>query len=376
MKYLILILLASSVACLFSDDFYQILAKENAKVNLITSPLSVEIVMSMMYMAAGGETAEELRNTLELPEDKKELANNYWKCFSNFKAREKSIVLRLANRIYINKNYSLIPEFNQLVQYSFKAKAKKIRLDDPNEAASIINNWVNNKTRGKIRYIVSPSDMSSDLSAIVVNAIYFQGQWKYQFRADQTHQADFYVSSEKNIPVEMMTMSERLFSAYLNDLGAKVIELPYRKSNLSMRIFLPNTIDGLSILEEKIVGFSRDLQKNYVDVKLPKFKIEFSAKLKAVLQQLGIREAFESSADFSGLALESSVEIDNVVQKAFLKVDENGTEASAATKVLVRRKKSVSFRHPMEFIADHPFAYTIHDKDKIYFQGHIVKPEW
>ncbi|XP_016929828.3 serine protease inhibitor 42Dd [Drosophila suzukii] len=376
MKYLILILLASSVACLFSDDFYRILAKENAKVNLITSPLSVEIVMSMMYMAARGETAEELRNTLNLPEDKRVLAHNYWKCFSNFKAREKSIILRLGNRIYINKNYSLIPEFNQLVKNSFKAFAQKISLDDPNKAASIINSWVNIATRGKLRDIVSPSDMSSDLSAIVVNVIYFRGQWKYQFRADQTHEADFYISSEKNITVEMMTMSQSLFSAYLNDLDAKVIELPYRNSNLSMRIFLPNTIDGLSAMEEKIIGFSRDLQKKDVNVKLPKFKIEFSAKLKAVLQQLGIREAFESSADFSGLVLDSSVEIDNVVQKAFLKVDENGTEASAATNVLVRIKKSVEFRNSMEFVADHPFAYTIHDQDKIYFQGHIVKPEW
>jgi len=274
------------VACLFSDDFYRILAKENAKVNLITSPLSVEIVMSMMYMAAGGETAEELRNTLNLPEDKRLLAHNYWKCFSNFKAREKSIILRLGNRIYINKNYSLIPEFNQLVKNSFKAFAQKISLDDPNKAASIINSWVNIATRGKLRDIVSPSDMSSDLSAIVVNVIYFRGQWKYQFRADQTHEADFYISSEKNITVEMMTMSQSLFSAYLNDLDAKVIELPYRNSNLSMRIFLPNTIDGLSILEEKLIGFSKDLQKKDVNVKLPKFKIEFSAKLKAVLQQV------------------------------------------------------------------------------------------
>ncbi|XP_016963220.1 serine protease inhibitor 42Dd [Drosophila biarmipes] len=376
MKYLPLILLATSVAGRFSDDFYRILAKENAERNLITSPLSIEIVMSMLYMGAGGKTAKELRTTLKLPEDKRVVANKYYKCFSKFKAREKFIIFHLASRIFINKNYSLVPDFNQLVKLPFRGKAKKISLDDPNLAASIINNWVNKHTRGKIQDIVSPGDISTDLSAIVVNAIYFQGEWENVFRADQTHEADFHVSAGKIIPVEMMTLSKPLFSAYLDDLDAKVIELPYRKSNLSMRIFLPNRIDGLSKLEEKIIGFSRDLQKNVVDVKLPKFKIEFTAQLKAVLQQLGIREAFESTADFKGLVLESSVEIDNIVQKAFLKVDETGTEASAATKVNVRKKKSINFAHPMEFVADHPFAYTIQDKDKIFFQGHIVEPKW
>ncbi|KAH8352184.1 hypothetical protein KR084_002459, partial [Drosophila pseudotakahashii] len=372
----VLILLASTVACRFSDDFYRILSKENAKRNLITSPLSVEIVMSMIYMAAGGKTAKELRSSMILPEDKRQVAKYYREFFGNLKHREKLIILRLANRIYVNGKYRLVPEFNQVVKKSFKAKAKTINLDNPDKAAKIVNKWVSNQTQGKIRNIVSPSDMNPDLSVILVNAIYFEGQWKYKFQADQTHVADFHVSAMEIVHVEMMTLSKTLFSAYLDDLDAKVIELPYRKSNLSMRIFLPNRIDGLCELEEKIAGFSRPLQKNTVNVKLPKFKIEFGAQLRGILQKLGIRDAFENSADFKGLVGESTVKIDNVVQKAFLKVDEKGTEAAGATGALIRRKKSVDIVHPMEFIADHQFAFTIQDQNTIYFQGHIVSPQW
>ncbi|XP_017115498.2 serine protease inhibitor 42Dd [Drosophila elegans] len=377
MKYLYLIILVSLVTCRFSEDFYRILAKENAKKNLISSPFSVEITLSMVYMAAGGKTAQELRKTLKLPEDKNELVSKYTEFFANLEGREKAVILDLANRIYVNGKYRLVPEFNQVLQNSFKADAKAISVDDPVKAASNVNNWVSNKTRGKIREMVSPTDMNSFLSAILVNAIYFKGQWKHEFNADQTHTADFQVSVEKSVPVQMMTLSGSFGTAYLHDLDAKVIELPYRNSSLSMRIFLPNKIDGLSELEEQIAGLSILLRKSPVNIKLPKFKIKFNTQLKAILQKLGIREAFKPSANFQDLVMGSGIKIDKVVQKAYLKVDEKGSKAAAATGVLIRRKKSVGLPPPlpMEFVVDHPFAYIIRDQSTIYFQGHIVKPQ-
>ncbi|XP_052851040.1 serine protease inhibitor 42Dd [Drosophila gunungcola] len=331
----------------------------------------------MAYMAAGGKTAQELRKTLKLPEDKNELASKYREFFANLEGREKAVILDLANRIYVNGKYRLVPEFNQVLQNSFKADAKAISVDDPVKAASIVNNWVSNKTRGKIGEMVSPTDMNSDLSAILVNAIYFKGQWKHEFNADQTHTADFQVSVEKSVPVQMMTLSGSFGAAYLHDLDAKVIELPYRNSSLSMRIFLPNKIDGLSELEEKIAGLSVLLRKSTVNVKVPKFKIKFNTQLKAILQKLGIRDAFKPSANFEGLVMGSGIKMDKVVQKAYLKVDEKGSKATAATGSLIRRKKSVGLPNPlpMEFVADHPFAYIIRDRSTIYFQGHIVKPQ-
>ncbi|XP_041674306.1 serine protease inhibitor 42Dd [Drosophila eugracilis] len=377
MKYLNLILLASSVACRFSDDFYQILAKENAHKNLIASPISVEIVLSMMYIAAGGKTAKELRNTLHLAEDKEDVADSYREFFTSLQEREKSVSLHLTNRIYVNRKYRLVPDFNKLVQKSFKAKAKAINMENPINASSIVNGWVAKQTRGKITDIVAPSDMHSDLSTLLVNAIYFEGHWQHQFQVDQSNEEDFHISIDKIIPVEMMTFSGHLMAANLDDLDAKVIELPYRKSNLSMRIFLPNQIDGLMKLEEKLSGFSRVLQRTSVNVKLPKFKIKFTTQLSSVLKKLGIRDAFENSADFEGLVSGTGVKIDKIIQKAFLKVDESGSQAAAATGVHIRRKRSLdNLQPPMNFIADHQFAYVIRDHKTVFFQGHIVEPHW
>ncbi|EDV59230.1 serine protease inhibitor 42Dd [Drosophila erecta] len=378
MKYLYLLLLASSVSSLFWEDFYRTLASENAERNLIYSPLSVDIMMGMVYMAAGGNTAQEFRNVFKLSENKSQVANSYRKLFAGIRSREKVLFLHIANRIYVNRKYRLVPEFNEVVRRAFKAKAKSIRLDGPVSASLIVNSWILNRTRGMIRNIVSPSDLNPDTSAFLVNAIYMKGQWVFDFQADQTHEADFQVSPDKIIQVKMMTLSASLFSADLEDLDAKVIELPYRNSTLSMRIFLPNRVDGLRKLEENIGLLKPNLQKNSVNVKLPKFKIESSVQLKGILEKLGIRDVFKPTADLKGLVLESGAKIDRIVQKAFLKVDERGAKASAATGVLIRPKKSIDNMKlpPMEFIADHPFSYVIHDHDVIYFRGHIVEPHW
>ncbi|XP_039227047.1 serine protease inhibitor 42Dd [Drosophila yakuba] len=378
MKYLYLLLLASPVASLFWQDFYRTLAAENAKRNLIYSPVSIELMMGLVYMAAGGKTAQEFRNVFKLPENKSHVVESYRPVFAGLRSRPKVHILQMVNRIYVNHKYRLVPEFNQVVQKGFKAKAKLIYLDDPVRASLMVNSWISKRTRGVIRHIVSPNDLDPDISAFLVNAIYFKGQWQHDFAADQTHLADFHVSEDKIIQVEMMTLSASLFCAYLADLDAKVIELNYLNSTLSMRIFLPNRIGGLRKVEEKTGLLNYRLQKNDVNVKLPKFKIESSAQLRGIFEKLGIRDVFKPSADLNGLVLDSGAKIDKIVQKAFLKVDERGTKASAATGVLIRRKKSIDNLKPppMEFVADHPFSYVIHDRDAIYFQGHIVEPQW
>lgn len=283
-----LLLLATSVECGFWEDFYRILASQNAKRNLIYSPISAEIIMSMVYMASGGKTFEELRNVLKFSENKTLVANNYRSLLNDLKRRETFIILHMANRIYVNKKYCLVPEFNQLARKAFKAKAKSIRLDDPVSASAIVNSWILNRTRGMIRNIVLPKDFNSDTSAFLVNAIYFKGQWLYNFKADQTHIADFYVSANEIIPVKMMTLSASLLSGYIDDIDAKIIELPYWNSTLSMRIILPNSVDGLRKLEEKVGFIDYHLEKKSVNVKLPKFKIESKAQLKGIFENVSI----------------------------------------------------------------------------------------
>ncbi|KAH8352074.1 hypothetical protein KR084_001787, partial [Drosophila pseudotakahashii] len=360
-----LILLATSVAGRFTDDLYQLLAKDNANKNLISSPLSVEIVMSMVYMGAGGKTAQEMRNVLKLSADKKEVARKYKDFMTNLEGREKVAILELANRIYVNDRYSLVPEFNQVVKDSFKAEAEAISVKDRKKAASIINKWVKEQTRNRIKSIAEENDMTEALTAVLLNAIYFKGQWQNQFNSSKTKQTDFRTAYKKVVPVQMMSQLGEFRAGYIPKLDAKVIELPYSNSSLSMVIFLPDKIDGLPELEKKIATFPGYMPVQKVDLKLPKFKIEFKALLKDTLKKMGIVDAFSEEADFSGL-VKARAKISRVIQKAFIEVNEEGAEAAAITQMAVPG--------PFEFNADHPFAYVIRDKKTIYFQGHFVKP--
>jgi len=276
------------VAGRFTDDLYQLLAKDNANKNLISSPLSVDIALSMVYMAAGGKTAQEMRSVLKHPTDKKEVARKYKDFLTNLEGREKVAILDLANRIYVNGRYTIVSEFNQVVKDSFKAEAEAISISDASKAASIVNKWVNDQTRSRIKTIVSEEDITSDLVMILLNAIYFKGQWQYEFDPKKTKQADFRTIDKKTVPVQMMSLSGAFKAGYNHDLDAKVIELPYRNSSLSMVIFLPEKDDGLPELEKKIIGFSQRLRKVNVNLKLPKFKIELTSELGNILQTVGM----------------------------------------------------------------------------------------
>ncbi|XP_039501767.1 serine protease inhibitor 42Dd [Drosophila santomea] len=371
MKYLCLLLLATSVSCRFTDDFYQLLAKKNANKNLISSPLSVEIALSMAYMGARGKTAQEMRQVLKLPEDKKQVAAKYKDLLTELEGREKVAILSLANRIYVNNGYELVPGYNQIVKDSFKAEAEAISVADPKKAASIVNKWVDNQTRGKIRDIVEAKDMS-DLILIILNAIYFKGQWAFIFNPKFTEKVDFRISDQKSVPVEMMSHIGSFKAAHISELGAKVIELPYRNSSLSMVIYLPDRIDGLPELEKKIDGFSLNLPHIKVSLSLPKFKIEFSDDLVDQLKEMGIQEAFQMSADFNDLVAKTGAKVGSVVHKAFIEVNEEGAEAAAVTKIFGPLSADPEC---LNLNVDHPFAYVIRDEKTIYFQGHFVNPE-
>ncbi|XP_017016097.3 serine protease inhibitor 42Dd-like [Drosophila takahashii] len=378
MKYLCLILLATSVTGRFNDDFYQQLAKDNANKNLISSPLSAEIVMSMVYMGAGGKTAQEMRNVLKLSADKNEVARKYKEFLTNLEGREKVALLDLANRIYVNDKHTLVPEFNQVVRESFKAEAEAISLKDTTKAASIINKWVKDQTRDRIKSIVKKEDLSNAFIMVLLNAIYFKGQWQYKFDPVRTRKADFRITDQKREPIQMMSQYVTLKAGYIPHLDARVIELPYSNSSLYMVIFLPEKVDGLPELEKKIAGFSGNLPRVQVYLHLPKFKIEFTAELNKILSTMGLKDAFSDNADFRGLVKSSSAKISKVIQKAFIEVNEEGAEAAALSDLdmMVPICVGCGGRHtaPFLFYADHPFAYVIRDKNTVYFQGHFVKP--
>ncbi|XP_016940901.3 serine protease inhibitor 42Dd [Drosophila suzukii] len=374
MYYLFLILWATSVACQASEEIYQLLAKSHANQNLIVSPVSIETILSMVYMGAGGSTARELQSALRLPtEDKQAVTTKYGSLLNQLQGQEQvnGPTLKLANRIYVNDQFSLQQDYNLAVRGPFKAEAESISLVNGPAAAEGINQWVLSQTSGKIKDMIDPGSMSPDVKALLVNAIYFKGQWESKFDPDKTRSSTFQVSADKNVTVPMMVQMGTFRANYFRDLDAQVIELPYQNSNLSMTIFLPREVGGLSSLEEKIAGFARPLEAREVYVKLPRFKIEFRDELKETLEKLGIRELFTDNSDLSGLfGDKSGGKVSQVSHKAFLEVNEEGAEAAAATSVAVTNRAGFS----MFFVADHPFAFVIRDANTIFFQGHLVSP--
>ncbi|XP_016978687.1 uncharacterized protein LOC108044262 [Drosophila rhopaloa] len=369
-----LILWITSVACQASEEIYQLLAKSHANQNLIVSPVSIEAILSMVYMGAGGSTARELQSALRLSSgDKQEVATKYGALLSQLQGQEQGgATLKLANRIYVNDQYSLHEEFNLAVREPFKAEAESISLANGPAAAARINQWVLDQTSGKIKNMIDPVSMTSDVKALLVNAIYFKGQWESKFDPERTRSSSFQVTADRNVTVPMMMQMGTFKANYFRDLDAQVLELPYRNSNLSMTIFLPRDVGGLSSLEEKIVGFARPLEAKEVYVKLPRFKIEFRDELRETLEKLGIRELFTDNSDLSGLfGDKSGGKVSQVSHKAFLEVNEEGAEAAAATSVSVTNRAGFS----VFFVADHPFAFVIRDANTIFFQGRVVNPQ-
>ncbi|KAH8352076.1 hypothetical protein KR084_001785 [Drosophila pseudotakahashii] len=263
MKYFCLILLITSVAGRFSDDFYQLLAKDDANKNLISSPLSVEIAMAMIYIGAGGTTAQEMRDVLKMSADKEEVLRKYKELLTNI---EKKGMLNVANRMYIEPEiFDHNPEYSQGIRDSFKTE--NITIED-----SIIKRFKD------IRMLV----------VALLNDVNFKDQWRYAFNSNDTKKADFRTADKQLLPVQMMSLSGTFKAAYVPDLDAKVIELPYRNSSLSMVVFLPEKVDGLPELEKKIVGFNGLLPSQNVNLKLPKFKITYTKDLTDTLKRVGV----------------------------------------------------------------------------------------
>ncbi|KAI8043342.1 hypothetical protein M5D96_004671 [Drosophila gunungcola] len=359
-----------SVAGQFVSDFYKRFAKDNLDKNICISPFSVEILMHMVYMGAGGKTAQELRKILKPPPNESQVAPRFKDILTNLEVNENEVIL--ANRIYVNDEYQLVSGYNELVKDSFKAEAQTINLKNSDNAASVVNKWAIEVSSGRIRNIVSPNDMKPDLKVALLSAIYFKPEWLYKFNPKDTYIADFHVTAQKRIPVEMMRMSGNFGVKITFRLNAQYIYLPLRNSNLTMVIFLPLEVDGLEKVEKRIsTYFFRTIHKEYVDLRLPKFKIEFSADVKNILGKMGIRDAFESSADLSGLVKPSKAPINKVFQKASFEVDEEGDDEDTPP---IEEYNKCAGCGQWEFIAEHPFAYLIRDQHTTYIQGHVVNP--
>nr|XP_006219790.2 serpin B3-like isoform X1 [Vicugna pacos] len=253
----------------------------------------------------------------------------------------------------------------------------------PEESRQMINSWVERQTNEKIKDLFPNGSIDSSTILVLVNAIYFKGQWQQKFKEENTVEEKFWLSKDRSKSVQMMKETKDFNFTSLEDMQVKILEIPYKGEELSMMLLLPNEVDGLQKLEDKLTAekllewtSSQNMWKSQVDLHLPRFKVEESYDLKAILVALGVVDAFSSrDADFSGMTRKHSLVVSQAVHKSFVEVNEEGTEAAAATGITVGAT-SISTPRYEHFHCDHPFLFFIrHNKtNSILFLGRVSSP--
>jgi len=364
---------------IFCFDLYQELKGEEG--NLFFSPYSISTALAMTYAGARGETEKQMAQVLHFTLPQEELHSDYSQLQSDLNSIEKKgeIKLNIANSLWLQKGDPFLDSFLGLNKKYYDAGLYFVNFAQSATVRDKINGWVEDKTHDKIKDLIKPPIPLPATSLILCNAIYFKGNWLSQFDEADTRDDDFFLCKDKTIQVPMM--SQKSDYRY-KDFGAfEGLELPYEGEDISMLIFLPKKIGGLAGFEDQI---SADTMALYIDqlvtmydreviVTIPKFKTICEFELAQVLFDMGMPAAFTPPADFSGMNGKRDLYISNVIHKAFVDVNEEGTEAAAATAVVML--KSVAAK-PLEFRADHPFVFLIRENKtgSILFIGRIVDP--
>ena len=355
--------------------------------NLFFSPYSIRTALAQAYAGARGQTARQMAEVLRLPKD----IPGLYRAFRSFeetlvsRAQGNAVEVDIANAMWRQTGDSLLKGFLVIMDAEYKSSLFEADFAGaPDRASRAINRWVLEKTRGKIREIVSPTNFGVLTRLVLANAIYFNGKWNSAFDERATSQDYFHFTpgkSQLRQKVSVPLMWQKSEFMYAKFEGFQALELPYIGKKLSMVIFLPNRVDGWMDFEdemsaERLSQCIQTLRRDSVSAYLPKFQFESSFGLAETLKNMGMEDAFAPEiADFTGMTLEKLFWISAVFHKAMAEVDEAGTRAAAATIVLTRCLGISDVPEPV-FRADHPFIFVIRDipSDAILFMGRVLNP--
>ncbi|XP_029648052.1 leukocyte elastase inhibitor-like [Octopus sinensis] len=369
----------------FTYDLYNTLKTyEGEDKNIFVSPYSIFVALSMVYAGARQNTASQMEKTLQIDGSTKTVVHDAHRKYISLLEEIKNFDLHTANRMYININFELLTKYFEEIKKMYHSLSENLDFGQaPKDAAKKINNWVQDITKDKIKDIIPDGYLNSDTALVLVNAIYFKGNWGNKFNPSLTKSEDFFKSSTEKVPVDMMFIKKSFRLRQDSKHDCQILELPYEGSCLSMYIILPNQIDGIEALHKSISSdFLQSIIENQqfhsgeVEVKLPKFKMESSFELKQHLVSLGMADLFDQQkADLSGIS-NCPLYVSEVFHKAFVEVNEEGTEAAAATAAIVMTRCAMVRMPPLKFIANHPFVFLIVDKrsQMILFMGKLNKP--
>jgi serine protease inhibitor len=359
----------------FALDLYRELRGNEG--NLSFSPYSMSVALGMTYAGARGNTGVQMARVLHFALDQDRLHP----AFASVEARLRAVQdrgdirLRVANSLWPQEGYPLLDEFLALTERFYGVVITPLNYDEPEVARQRINAWVEERTEGKIEDLIPPGALLALL--VLVNAIAFKGNWLHRFDEALTQDAPFWLAPGNQIRVPLMQQLGTFGYAQVDDLH--ILELPYAGDDVSMVVFLPAEIDGLAALEdslsvENLNRWMGRLRASEVQVYLPRFKMKCGFRLGARLKAMGMTDAFDDSADFSRIDSTHSLYISAVFHQAYVDVNEEGTEAAAATAV-VMAPKGIPLPSPT-FRADHPFLFLIRERTtgSILFLGRVVNP--
>ena len=365
----------------FAVDLYSQLRSQSG--NLFFSPESISTALAMTYAGARGDTALEMAKTLHftLPPDRLHPAMGA--LLSDLNAAHNGYQLHVADALWAQQGYTFRDDFLKLNKSDYGAGFNQVDFNGATEAARLtINQWVEKKTENKIKDLLQPGVLDKTTRLVLTNAIYFKGDWQMPFDKDRTEVEDFHLSRTQTVKAPLM--HDRDSFNYLNGGMFQALEIPYKNDELSMIVFLPNNVSGLPAFEKSLTasGMRQWLGQLHpasdVILTLPKFKMTRQFKLQQTLGAMGMALAFGKSADFSGITGSRDLFISEVIHKAFVDVNEEGTEAAAATAVMMPEMamQARTPPPPIVFRADHPFIFLIRDNRSggILFMGRVIDP--
>ena len=358
----------------FNFNIYSKLIKNNDE-NIFYSPYSISSAFAITYEGARGKTAKEIQSVFRFPLNNDTRRNEFLEIYNELNKDNKKYQLNTANALWAAKNYKFLEEYFNVIKKYYGGNVTNLDfINDPEGSRKIINDWVEDQTNDKIKDLIPQGVIDALTRLVITNAIYFKGKWKKQFDEKYTSERDFNIDSNKSVKVPMMYLKDKFNYTKTEEL--QIIELPYKGNDISMLIFLPNE-NNISIIDKAInvqnlTTWKENLTESKVKLYLPKFTFETKYSLIETLNKMGMITAFSGGADFSGMDGSKNLFIKSVIHQAFINVNEEGTEAAAATSVT----SATCIDMTPVFRADHPFIFLIQERESgnILFMGRAMDP--
>jgi serpin B len=367
----------------FAFNLYKLVSQEEG--NLFYSPYSISAALAMTYAGARGDTEKQMADTLQFYLSQNQLHPAFNSLDQELASRGEGAKgkdgegfrLNIVNAIWGQKDYAFLVSFLDTLAENYGAGLRILDFVNETEPSRItINDWVSDETEGRIKDLIPQGAISQMTRLVLTNAIYFNAAWQYPFKEDATSPSVFYLVNGDEVTVPMMEQQESY--SYTKGDNYQAVELPYDGRELSMVILLPDS--GQFKAFEKSIGYQQvkdiiaELERREVRLKMPKFEFDSSFSLKKTLTEMGMPVAFSADADFSGMTGNKDLFISDVIHKAFVSVDEAGTEAAAATAVIM--ELTAMPEEPIEVTLDRPFIFLIRDIETgaILFIGRVMNP--